>query len=1232
MQGSFLRRLLSPLVELRPGEAPTSLLLFLYAFLAMTSYNIVQPLTRSKLISSLGAVNIPYVIFGASLVIGVLMLLYTRVVSRLPRRWALAIVQVAMASVMVGFWVWFQREEQWASVAFYLWGLILGLLLVSQFWTLANAIYDPRQAKRLFAFIGGGVTLGGATGAAITRFMVERIGTNALLLWSAAVLIACMVVVVLVLGREREATPPADASEVEKGVSLRRAGELLKSSRQIQLIALVIAFGSIGAALIDQQLNMAAEVFKGRGEQDAIGAFLAEVRVYLSLAAFFLQVWVTPWIHRYLGIGVALLLLPLGLSGTATTILIAAALWAPAVASVLDRSIRYTVDKTTREVLFLPLPSHLRQEVKPFVDVTVDRLSRGLGSLLMLVLIQPWGLALEWYQLSLVSLLLAGAWFVLAVRAKREYLESFRKSIQERNVEPAELRVDVADLSTIETLMEELASPDERRVLYAIGILESLDKRNLVTPLLLFHESPAVRVRVLEALGAGRPELAERWLPSIEKALGDESPEVRAAAVTALATIRGQRVTELLRPYLQDRDARIATTAAVVMARSGTDEDTRSAEAVLGGFVADTSASGAPARREVARALRQIPDRRFLPLLIPLLQDSRTEVADEAMSAVRALGSCEALLMPTLISLLRHRRLKSSAREVLIGYGDDVLDALEHFLRDPEEDLWVRRHIPATLARIPTQKSMEILLATLEDRDGFLQYKTVAAIEKLRRDAPALGPKKEPIEALLLGESLRYLSYLSLRYNLFVRGGVPTKALLDRALQEKLARTLDRCYRLLGLLYSQEDVATARRAIERGDARTRASALEYLDNTLSGPIRKRVMLMIDDVPPEEKVRRANVIVKTRVRDVEETLLSLINDEDQVVAAAAIALVEERELWVLTPDIEYLFEHRSVADRCVFEAASWTLARHRLSDSRRRSLWLEPLPVMELAAVLQRIPLFSSVSVDELFRIAALGRQVRYEAGHVLYREGALAVEAQFLLDGAASASSSRDGASREIGPPAPLGLESVLEGSALPDTVRALRNSVCLALSADELRSLVSDDSELLRGLLRMLVSEDGVPTASVVRGLGVDAIPLSSSKLAPIERALLLERVPLFQGIAEAEILNLASIAQEISLDEEGQPIEETGLPSLWIVIEGRLSLDSSLVAERGDSVGVRETLSGTPLGRRGVVLTRGRALRIDGEDLFDLLGQRPSLLQELFAALFRARRARRTRRELRE
>ena len=52
------------------------------------------------------------------------------------------------------------------------------------------------------------------------------------------------------------------------------------------------------------------------------------------------------------------------------------------------------------------------------------------------------------------------------------------------------MRVNVADAATIEALVEELANPDEASVLYAIDMLEMLDRRHLITPLLLHHESP----------------------------------------------------------------------------------------------------------------------------------------------------------------------------------------------------------------------------------------------------------------------------------------------------------------------------------------------------------------------------------------------------------------------------------------------------------------------------------------------------------------------------------------------------------------------------------------------------------------------------------------------------------------------------------------------------------------------------------------------------------------------
>ena len=80
--------------------------------------------------------------------------------------------------------------------------------------------------------------------------------------------------------------------------------------------------------------------------------------------------------------GFALLVLPTSLGTTGVVMLLNAALWAPALARVLDTSLRYTVDKTTREVLFLPLPTDLKYRAKPFVDVTVDRFAKGLAALL----------------------------------------------------------------------------------------------------------------------------------------------------------------------------------------------------------------------------------------------------------------------------------------------------------------------------------------------------------------------------------------------------------------------------------------------------------------------------------------------------------------------------------------------------------------------------------------------------------------------------------------------------------------------------------------------------------------------------------------------------------------------------------------------------------------------------------------------------------------------------------
>jgi ATP/ADP translocase len=81
------------------------------------------------------------------------------------------------------------------SAAFFVFNLILGILLISQFWTLANDVYDPRQARRIFGFIGGGASLGGAMGSGITSWTVAHLGVDNLLLVSAVTIAMSAVIV-----------------------------------------------------------------------------------------------------------------------------------------------------------------------------------------------------------------------------------------------------------------------------------------------------------------------------------------------------------------------------------------------------------------------------------------------------------------------------------------------------------------------------------------------------------------------------------------------------------------------------------------------------------------------------------------------------------------------------------------------------------------------------------------------------------------------------------------------------------------------------------------------------------------------------------------------------------------------------------------------------------------------------------------------------------------------------
>ena len=175
---------------LPPGKRP--ILLFINFFLIILAYYQVKSARRSLLIEYWGAENFPWVWIASALVLGSFIGLYHQLVERYSR---LAVV-LGSCLLFIALLVFFRVALAWqgaaASIAFYIFVDIFSVILVEQFWSLADSVTEAGAGRRSFWFIGTGGLLGGVIGGVVATALLEftPMGTADLLLSCAAILVA----------------------------------------------------------------------------------------------------------------------------------------------------------------------------------------------------------------------------------------------------------------------------------------------------------------------------------------------------------------------------------------------------------------------------------------------------------------------------------------------------------------------------------------------------------------------------------------------------------------------------------------------------------------------------------------------------------------------------------------------------------------------------------------------------------------------------------------------------------------------------------------------------------------------------------------------------------------------------------------------------------------------------------------------------------------------------------
>jgi AAA family ATP:ADP antiporter len=744
---------------IRAGEGALAWLFFLNFLILTTVHFAGKSVRQAAYIDALGAENLPWVYLAVAAISLPVLVLYSRVAARV--RLPMLILAGTFLHVLglVLFFYLFGLGRSWVAALYYVWMGMAFAIAVSQFWTYANQVFDPRQARRLFAFIGAGGLLGAVLGGFLAAAVTRLAGTRFTLLAAAALLLALPLLVVLI-ERTRGPATAAPISRRRLRYEEARGGlRTLRGSRLLAQIALLMSASVMIGQLVGWQFYWYVE--QHTEALDERTSVIAYAFILMGVVGFLFQLVFTGRIHRALGVGVGMRVLP-GTVMLAQLAVVLAIVLTPAIALVYplvwvlflgENSLRHSVDQATRELLFMPVAEELRAKAKAFIDVFVQRFSKGAAAILILVILK----FLPATYVSIVTLVLAVGWMAITLRTRREYVIAFREGLKSGTIQ-TDATIDLDDVTTVTTLVQSLGSSDPRKVLHSLELLSASGEGRLVPPVLLHHDSAEVRCKTLDVLAeTGREDAAHL----VERALGDDDAEVRTGAMRTLTQLRKEYAATLMLEHLDERDPRLRASAVVSLLGGGVGEDRERAEEVLVEMVGDDDLE---VRAEVAGALGQVDDPVASGILVQLLYDRDLKVVQAAIGAVRhrfQRSGPNPLYATILISLMGNRRLKHEAREALVAQGEAAVEPLLLFMRSADEQIWVRRAVPKTLALIGAQAAVDALIDSLVASDAMLRTKIIEALSYLRARQPNLKFSRRKITRQLSDEAARYLRTLA---------------------------------------------------------------------------------------------------------------------------------------------------------------------------------------------------------------------------------------------------------------------------------------------------------------------------------------------------------------------------------------------------------------------------------------------------------------------------------------
>jgi ATP:ADP antiporter, AAA family len=840
-------------------------------FAIMTAHTILETARDALFLAKLGPQHLAWAYLAIAATAFVAVVAFRRWARlRDPRRLLIAFLIVAVTGTTVLASA--IPEEPALAFVLYVWTGLVATLVVPTFWTLVDRNLRIADAKRLFASIAAGGTVGAMTGSAIAGSLahvvpVHQLVTAGALAFGAATLVAVSF------------APPAvpeRAEVVDPGATVRH-----RSRRYVRWMFAIALVSTIGLTIGDLTFK---RVIAERMHPDDLAATFGAIYTGLNMLSLIIQLALTPVLLSRFGVGGALFVLPVILVTTSLGFVVSGTLVAIIALKLGDGGLRHSLHRVASEILYVPMSAEARDGAKPIADAFGQRGGQAVAAVVVLGL---GALGAGSTSFAGATAVIAGVWLFVIGMVRRRYIAQFRDTLKAGEIHREGGLPDL-DATSVELLTAALSSPDELEALAALEILARRGGR--IPALVLYHPSQVVVRRALHLLGASdRPEIA----PVLDHLLGRSDPLVRAAALAAAARC-GCR-TERVRAAITDPDVDVR---AVALVATPDDPTTAPALAAL--------LAGSPADRlAVARAISLAPPDRIRPLIVELIVRGEPPVLREVL---RVLATRPELVeLERLAPMLQDPHIRRDVRRVYLGLGEAGLDHLIAKLDDPRTPVGVRRHIPRTLSLYRSPRSAAALVARLcREPDGTTEFKILRALGRMRAEDPRLPIDAATIRTYARRAVVDAAHYATLADRLAV-GDYRSSGteLLGELLADKRRYAIEHVFRALHILRPRAGLRSVHDAITSSDADRRASAREIIEHLVPSQIRGPLLAVLDDLPPETRRARLGELAAGPFPTYESFVAVLLADPSESLRCVVAHHVAEHHLLALRPDLARL---------------------------------------------------------------------------------------------------------------------------------------------------------------------------------------------------------------------------------------------------------------------------------------------------------------------------------------